>query len=889
MPTFMLALIDADQLIHDLEQLYWDTRELSKNYRPKDRETNKRVLDDALDVISGHKPVASWPAAVCQRFVMTACALAREALLIGSGADPTRGGLLTPSQRANLLCSFASACPQLHLMGRLQASSVWVMTCLVAADPLADADGCLAEALQALVPLNLPPEEALDQVRAQIILHVGRLKETGQPLAAPIEQTARQWCADLFQRGKLVNILPRAARVLGVPLPERPTGAARYSLPEPGSALQPTDVAPVARVAPPRRPDAFEAPTIWRQPTPASPSEVQQEFLSCLLRLQATARVRGGPLSPRTAEGLNELGPRSDLETSGRALFFAARELWHSYGQTGNREHLELAQRTAQLAFRAAPNDGDRKERAGALYLWMNTQLPALVATHDLHNLLEDGHRLYGALGCKPGDRSLRQGLVEAHAGLCRERAAAHDLEGRERLLRDHGPALRRMHAEFLRQAAAHNFRPSEETLAAWDYLFPARGHSGGARPDECADSPLLANPTFRDVVRRGSPAEVCQFIQTHKDEFRNVLLRRLDVRLTPQDLFWPEGTVREPHGIDKKRVDPRFLEARSLLEQGDFEHAAAAFGSLAEQVEGRGGLNRPREICRNYEAYALAHLGESVQARAHLDELTGTDVPFASAYWNHACCIANTEPVSQLTVLLRGLDRAPHLACVRGVVSLALVLERKDSLRAWLPCLVETEALLLAYLLEFEELAPEDREPPVRRLARYVLNGAEPHVPDPTDRALRSAAVHDFMRHIFDLRLERVFEFWLRCREQDPAVRYRFDFWESKAEFLASTQRPAAAAEAFREEMRCRLNLLRNGRFLGPHVVQVTRQRLEHWLNQCMTPDLGGTGHDIYAMVEQFEQQNPDRPGLLPRVPRIHNYFSPAGSDHRPETREGP
>src|SRR5687768_1394848 len=102
MAAFTLTLTPADALPGEMTNLYWDLRDLARAYRPRDRDTNSRVLDEVLPAVSRGDPVAAWPGVVCQRFAISACALAREALLLGGASGPGPAGLLEPRDRAAL-------------------------------------------------------------------------------------------------------------------------------------------------------------------------------------------------------------------------------------------------------------------------------------------------------------------------------------------------------------------------------------------------------------------------------------------------------------------------------------------------------------------------------------------------------------------------------------------------------------------------------------------------------------------------------------------------------------------------------------------------------------------------------------------------------------------
>src|SRR5262249_46142238 len=149
----------------------------------------------------------------------------------------------------------------------------------------------------------------------------------------------------------------------------------------------------------------------------------------------------------------------------------------------------------------------------------------------------------------------------------------------------------------------------------------------------------------------------------------RDDLLGRLGPEPSPDRLLRPDGIVRAPRGTDIKSADPAFLAARGLLEEAKYDEARLAFSRLAERVQSRGAANRPRDICRNYEAYAWARAGELTFARNCLKELIASEFPLPSAYWNYACCLPAEERATRLAVLVQGLERAPHMLALHGAV----------------------------------------------------------------------------------------------------------------------------------------------------------------------------------------------------------------------------
>jgi hypothetical protein len=273
--------------------------------------------------------------------------------------------------------------------------------------------------------------------------------------------------------------------------------------------------------------------------------------------------------------------------------------------------------------------------------------------------------------------------------------------------------------------------------------------------------------------------------------------------------------------------------------------------------------------------------------ARVHLNKLCSSGFTYSSAYWNLACCQLSNQMDQQLDALAKGLEVAPHPRLLEAAIYLGLF--RNDPrLREWLPCLAVTEALLMWYLIEFEQISAPEREGHLMRLARYLMQG-EPPVPDPLKDRLSENEISHFITALLDRQQPQAIEFWLRCR--GLISRNRFDYWELKTDYLEKVGKAEEAAKAFREELRCRLvslkNLFDRGEKNTFYPISQTRKRAEKWLAQCMTPDLKTIGFNLYNMLATFEAQHKTQ--LVPRTKKLNDWYgSPEPTPPQPSTQTG-
>lgn len=844
-----LALVNGDELLATLPDRYFDFKKLVDKHRSSDRANNEKLLGEIISLISRELSIPEWPAQIASRFLAMGCALARDAM-IHTTSTPMENDVLKGLQdRADWLCSFAKFASQADIRPRAQACGVWIMSRLINEPLLEEPAEFISTSVTLLSPLGVPEDDLIDQVKTQIVLRSTRQNVSNKPPDIPIE-TARQWCQELLLRPQVRNLLFGAAKTLSVEIPTTPR---QYEPKEVGSdASFDKSTEKRARENQAER----KKPRIWPVPSVIPQGDLTQELQRCLIDLMACSNSPDSPVSGRTATQLSRLNPASSFKTAGPILSYAARDLWIAYSTHGDQTFLDLVNRVSLFLYNGAVFWGAEKWIfSSILHLWMNAQLPTLVRTCDLHDILEDAANLYAFANCTPSDLKLRQGIIEAHAGVCHNLDIEGDKDARESLLRDNAAQLRRIHEEYQQKAVG---RPSEDEVNAWDYLSVG---SEDLAPSSATT--ILMDPGFRDVIRRGSHEGTYDFVSVHMDDIRKVLSERLGARISPDHVMMPEGVIFNTRGEKRFQLDPRFVEGRERLANNDYPRASSIFERLADRLDGH-----PREIGRNFQAYALAKQDELLLARGLLRDLSRSRFKYPSAHWNLACCIPSEQMDQQLEALAIGLECSPHQRILNGAVYLALLLD-DQRLQKWLPMLTLTEALLVLYQLQWEEMDNEARDAALIRIGLYTRHG-EPTLPDPTDDRLSRGEVSNFINALLEGHQEDALEFWLRCRE--PIAYNRFDYWELRTDFLERTGRRADAVQAFRNELRCRLSFINRGRQINPAIINVTRNRSEQWLRQCMNPDLRSYGHNLFNMLTTFELQN--RTQLLPRDKRIHIYY---------------
>jgi hypothetical protein len=512
-----------------------------------------------------------------------------------------------------------------------------------------------------------------------------------------------------------------------------------------------------------------------------------------------------------------------------------------------------------------------RDWRASGLHIWMNTQLPELIHTCSIPAILEDAAKCTARLGIILFGHRIRQGIVEAFAGECRRLEQEGKASQRQSLLLDNEGGLRAIHAAFESSRVSQAARDDER--AAWTYLFPTPvpepNRSSEQEQSVSQADTIASNPNYLAVIKSGDRTAFREFVQANLEDIKDLLLMRLDARLSIDRLWLPEESVTIRNG-NRNETHPLFTESMQAISNGSWKEAIKKLERLERDVR-----YQAVGICQSLRAYALAKDGEKIEAALLLTRLTDSGFKFPSAYWNQACCIANQQSERDvLDVLARGLETAPHPLLLRGAVARALLID-DPRLTQWLNRLTFSEALVLSIYYESDSLTWLQWAELLVLLKKYATSG-EPPILDPTDRS-RRISFYDIRDHILtDLRYQpEAAEFWLLCRHRIASN--NFDYWQVRSEFLEARQRIPEAAEACEQEVRCRLSLLERASHLRANTPAIIRRRAQEWLRRCsQSPDLLPVGQRIYNRLKQSRQ----RAELLPNDRTITQTYDPSRDD---------
>jgi hypothetical protein len=836
------VLLDASEIKASLPQQYFDLTKRSAAYKGKERErdTYRELLKELAQSIARKVAVGDWSRDFVSRFVLMACAFGRSAVL-DARAKPG----VTDAERAVLIkyadwtCSVA-ANSQADGQARVRACGLWAMAQLT--DRHVDnPEQLLLRGAAGLAPVmaGVEGDGLADQLKAQLVITIASRIDHYQPGDAALD-VARRWCSQLLTVPEVRRLIigTRSASSLGVEIPVLVSPAVPQPMQE--------EVIPAA----------IEAPQLWPVPPLLDAENVKSELEHCLIELAALSEPT---LSRKTSEAILELTPDSSHAEFGRLFYVAGRELWRSYWSQGDSFALVLAERLSVFLLGASPS-ADERDRSNTLHLWMNTQLPLLIRTCDLDELVDDSERLSRFINAGPSHLRVLQAIIEAHAGYLRSSASGNESVDVLTFLNERRDELKRIHEQYRRAAGVN---ASEEELHAWDAMFPTEAPAVSAE----AVSSVVNEPAapaqdnaLRDVVRHGRHEGTLLYIKDHEEALRARLADRLKAKLSPDHLMYPEGSVYTPGRT--KQLNPRFADGVEALKSGDFQKASTLFQKLVAQLP-----DRPRDIARSYEAFALAKNGDLLAARMALQPLTKAAFSYPSAHWNLACCVQPEQMDQRLEILAAALKHAPHMRILHGSVSLALILE-DQRLREWLPLLPITEALLLAYSLNYDELDATARDQALFRLKLYIDKG-EPTVPEPT-ASLSLGDVNGVAKTLLERRQVEAIEFWFRCRE--PMARRRYDYWQAKGDYYSDVGRKGDALDAFRQELQCRLSLFKPGATAPSYVISTIRKRSEERLLQCMVPQFREIGQDIYNRLVEADKVL--KMSLVPRSRRLQEYY---------------
>ena len=865
----MLSLLTGEQLRTSLYERFLDMQELVNTYREKNRSSNQKLLEEILSQINAD--MTEWDASLCRRFILTYCAIARDDLVrkiessISSMDDDVVQTMKKQAQeRADWICSFSALLnTKSNDMAKLQVCGLWTMSRLFTSDTNDDLGAFAMESSTCLAPVGAPINDMMDQIRAQIVIHVSNQVKNGMSDENRIE-TAKAWCQELLNSPQVRNLIigVGAPRNLNVTIPTQ-------------------DDSPISEQPTIVKSRGDEGPRIWRVPEMLPSKDRDREFQMCFIRLRALSLQQGSPLS-EFAEQLRDIMQSSSLNQASPILYNVARQLWRAFCSNGDKSTLELAQNTSWHLFCLNTIQDDEYNKTRALHLWMNTQLPILIKNSDLDSIFDDARKLTAMLKARPAEHTLKEGIIEAHAGVVQQLTGEGDKESKEQLLRDNGIKLRQIHDEYIRRTSGN---PNVEELSAWEYLF---GQEPALKPPVQSHS-LLADLTFKEVINSGSHENSYLFIQKNLSRVKDLLIRRMDVRLSREHVIEPMGSTFRQGSQKKYEIHPIFAAARRELQNGDYANAIPLLESLSGKPDVQ---QKGREVCLNFLAYALARSNNSVPARRILSDLTKSKIDSAAAYWNFACCLPEEiehRPI-RLDALADGIKNAPHPKILHGAIYLAILLEDHDHLRMWLPMLASIESLALSFYYEYDKMNFDKRDSLISRMIDYWKKG-EPVIPDPLEdpNELRGDKGRAYRDHIdqflqnFGKQQTPVFEFWLQCRE--PIAKHRYEYWEIKVNFLNKVERRDEAVRAFKDEIRLRLGYLRNSKISSPYFVNrvfipQTKDRIQQWLTYCYDKEeVQSIGQEIYNWLKEFERTNDRYKGkLLPETRTIRQKFDPNG-----------
>lgn len=375
-----------------------------------------------------------------------------------------------------------------------------------------------------------------------------------------------------------------------------------------------------------------------------------------------------------------------------------------------------------------------------------------------------------------------------------------------------------------------------------------------------------MEDPAFREVLRKGSMEANDRFVADHIEEIKEILRRRLQVRLGPEYAMMPEGRVFDETLNDEKTMEKFFTQGRVALRTEDYSRAAECFEASAEKS-----TRRNQKIAHNYWAYSLIRMGETLQARMLLSPMCDGKFSVPSIYWNLACCMPEEQQQERLHILSLGIYKAPHNFLLRGAIHFGTQLGHRF-LAQWLQCLPMIEALLLAQHLRYDTMDPAEKKAAILQLGAYAYHG-EPQIPDPLEHLITPSITKEFFDALFKRQKHvEVIDFWFRCRRRIAYMRY--DYWRMKADYHEQFGRRNRAVNSFRTELYCRLNaLIKKPQFrTDPLFLEATQKRTGIFLNRCMMPELQHQGEAICRTLSRFEKEYAIR--LLPNDSRLIAMF---------------
>jgi len=856
----------------------------------KDKQAEDQQLLNRISALMWQKtPPESWEVTVADSFIsLIVTVLHRQMARIGQNDGAS---VVNIQHQADLACSLAASLPQVPELARVRVAGLWSRSRLFTESPSEDPGKWLAEVVDSMNPLGLNEEAVRNHTKAQYVMRASALFHDGM-LPEPVVNVAREWCSNLAGIPEFRGLIKAAAGTLKVEIP-------------PSGELAPPAIRPIAPITQPSQ-------SIFAVPDWLSDEATSELRKTVLFQLYAQSGVPDSLLSDQTKRQVNDILPNSRAEQIDRTFYYAGFDLWKGYWTTGKVDLLEIVRHIAHYLYtghasEVPPNDRDK---SNAVQLWVAAQLPELLLTCGIKQLVEGVDQLCRQIKTRVNDFALKEIIIQAFAGYCRHLDAEEHPDEKPEVLKEYGTDLRKIHEEYDRRTRGMERKPwitksRQDELSAWDYLFPSEPGTSSAsgrltehipsdqtvKPPSPSRDKILDDPTFRNIVRGGEHYQIFDFVTQNLSDIEDLLSRRLNVKLTPANLMQPEGTIRETYGTRQRQENAQFREGSDALDHKNFSAASKVFRRLADRMDGF-----PRQIANSYLAYAEVRQGDTLEGRRLLNMVCESNFSFSSAYWNLACCLPSTDNRQQLEAIVKGLEFAPHPKLLDAAIYLGLFLH-DDRLRVWLPCDTRTESLLLFYHLVFEDSEASERERHLMQLAAYMRNG-EPSRLDPTRSYVHRPTAAAYITSLSDAQQPEAIEFWLRCRQ--VLFSRRFDFWEIKTDYYEKCNRLSDAALAFCEELTCRLNFLRyklkqpkeaRGNDLL-QLVRGTRERSQRWLTQCMTEKLRPTGLSIYNRLRDFNEwyesicEGEGLPPILSATRRLTEFYRP--EDDIPQAEAG-
>lgn len=832
-----LTLLDPDEISRTFTKRFFDLQKISRQQvdrRHSDSAASLQKLVRPLMTYITRNELSKCDSAAFAQFLGEACDVVRVSVSMktdGRNDGETSNMWIGPLDCCTWLCSLCIAGPSTPSVS-VEIASTWILANLIVEGatvldaPEVFLDGCYA----ALAPLKLPTEELSRRARTEFVLYVSKLlsrKLAPEAALAP----ARQWCSELVASSPIPDDLKEAANILEVSLPQEPKATVERD-------VKSKTFTPIFFV-PPRR---------------ISAEDLQFEWEACLTLLLGVSV--DDVLTQTTARRVNELTPETVHVDAAVAMYFAARDIWNTYWQSGDGQAISAAQQFAEFTYAVQTVQGkDPRHAANSLHLFLNLQLPKLIRISALEPIRKEVEPLFQAENCACNPLAVLGGIIQAVAGSCRAAERESDEEDRETLLTLHGEQLRQIHKDYEKLSRGRH------TNEAWSYLEPL------LKVEDATGRPKVDQSLVR-LVNRANHTDVLTYIESQVEQTRSGLERKLTRhRLSGDHLMQPLGKLMNPRAQPRGSLLPEFETGLRLLKAGEYERAAAEFEELATSRR----LTVPQQsISRDYQAFALARLGKFIQAKPLLRGLCDSNYRFSSAYWNRACI--ETEREDQLAALVLGLERAPHLSMLEAAVYLSVILDRREDEQVcrWLSLVPFLEALVLQYRhesarLEENEKGRRKRDDLLKRISAYLDHG-DPEIPDPTNAKLAPEAIIDLYQSLKQRDHAEMIGFWFRCHRPFETHfkdnRARTEYYKLCTDIWSDLGQPGEAAATFQEEIESHLSFLdyllrKNGPERVPNMLlQGIRSRLERQLRSCMSPDLEPVGRKLYRRVQEWENR---------------------------------